>query len=244
MLRDAFFPTSAVMAALLVLHLAIATATQTMPLRVEQARVAAAAREGDPADIVVTVHNTGAQVIEAWGVRGEVRYTNGVTRPIQVSTDTYETPSLPESSRPSVGSSKRLLVDGTATLTVSAPMVPLAAAADVTVYPTLAVFEDDTATGDEPSIESIFSLRRRNQRIWQLASETWKSGLAQGLNLEQAAAATVAAMEAGGDEVRRSTGLLNIRTTLASSDPSRFQQVQMEIESRLAAANRHAVRRR
>jgi hypothetical protein len=242
MLRDARSCTWAVIASLLCLDTTINAQPQTLPLIVEQVQIVPA-RDGMPGGVAVTVRNIGTEVIEAWGVAGEVKYPNGTTRRMGVSTDTYETMSLPESLRPAADRSKRLLPGKSATITDGVSPTPPMEPTDAAAYPSFAVFEDDTAVGNERSIESIFSFRRLNQRVWRLAFETLTSALKQGLDDEQAAASTLAALEAAGKEVSQSIACSIVRRTLASYNPNKFQQLEMEIRSRLTAADKHAERR-
>ncbi len=243
MRRDAFLPTLGAIAFLTFLGIPISAQPQKIPLIVERVEIVPA-RNGLAPDVAVTVRNIGTDIIEAWGVAGEARYENGVTKPFGVSADAYEAMSLPESLRPPANRSKRLPSGGTATITTMVSTVPPMQATDAAAYPTFAVFENDTAVGDEPLIQHTFSQRRLSQRVWRLASETLKSALKQGVDLDQAAASTVAVLEGAGDDVNRSIAFSIIRRTLSSSNPNKLQQLQMEIDGRLAAADRHAERRR
>jgi hypothetical protein len=217
---------------------------QTIPLTVEDVRILAPTREGLPPDVAITVRNTGTRVIEAWGVAGEVRYANGVTKRIGATTDAYEMTSFPESMRPPAELNTRLPPDGRATLKTSTPTVALAAPTDAAAFPTFVVFDDDTAAGEEAMIEFVFSRRQLAQRVWRVAHQTWTAAVAQGLKPEQTGASILAALEAAGDEVTQSIPFSIVRRTLSSSSPERFERLRLQIESRLAAADRHAQRRR
>jgi lysophospholipase L1-like esterase len=219
-------------------------AIQGLPLTIEDVRIVVPMREGLPPDVEITVRNTGTRVIEAWGVTGEVRYTNGATRRIGVGTDTYETTSLPESMRPPAATSKRLPPGGQATITTSTSTVALATPIDATAFPTYVVFEDDTAVGDEQMIEFVFSRRRLARRVWRLASEAWTTAAERNLNPDESARSIIAALEDAGEEVAQSVPLSIVKRTLSSYDRGKLQRLRVEIESRLAAAERHAERRR
>lgn len=244
--RRVFDGAGLVMALHALSSVASAQSPQTTPIVVESVRINQPAREGLPREVAITVRNTGARTIEAWGVTGEVRYANGITRPLGVSTDTYETALLPEAMRPPAGVSKRLPPGGRATITASVPDVALVAPADAAAFPSFAIFEDDTAVGDEALIEYTFARRRVNQRAWRLADEALTTTLARGLPADQVLAAIVDAMNAADNELKNSVAFSILRRSMSSSRPSGeiLLRLRGEVASRRAAADGHAERRR
>ena len=125
-----------------------------LPLVVDEATVLPGA-PGEPVTdrVSVTVRNPGTRTIVAWGVRGQVEFADGKTRPIGLSTDGAI---VTLNQR---GSSV-LPPDGRYTITADAASRPTARREDVravTARATFVIFDDDTALGDERSIGFHFA---------------------------------------------------------------------------------------
>ena len=234
-------------AALIVAPLTAGTQpTSSVPIVIDQVQLAEAGRPGGSAEAMVTARNTGKVTIIAWGVAGDVRYSNGETRRIGVSTDTYEALPVPETPPLPPDRSKRIPPGGIAVLSTSFPaLLPEASATGAAALPTFAVFEDDTAVGDEREIDRVFERRRLNLRVWRIADETFAAALARGLNNDQAFAEIMKALQDAGDEVRNSMAASILSRTLGRSrTPQAYEHLRAEIVRRRAAAERHSERKR
>jgi hypothetical protein len=196
--------------------------------------------------VAITVRNAGVEAIDAWGVTGEVRYTNHATRRIGVLTDTYETQLLPERLKSPAAESLHLPPGGRATITTGVPDVPLVDPVGAAVSASFAVFEDNFAVGDETQIEFTFARRRLHQRVWRRAGEALADSQTRGMSADEALAALAAAMRSMDDESRGSVAYSILRRIMASSSSSaeKLAQLELEVRARGAATERHAERRR
>ena len=182
----------------------------TVPLVVEQAGI-------DPGDIArgrmpavaITVRNTGTRPIVAWGIRGEVRFSNGVSRPIGTSVDSIESTAL------KLDVTRRLLAGARSVISLDlpnpgSPTLPV----DVVAFPTFAIFEDDSALGDDDQIRFAFERRAANHRLWRAVEEHLKNSANSTPDGSQALRNAESGLEAIADEeVRASTGYLRISPT-------------------------------
>ena len=220
----------------------------SVPLAVERAGI-------DPGDIAkgrmpavtITVRNTGTRPIVAWGIRGEVRFSQGVSRPIGTSVDSIGSTAL------KLDVTRRLLAGARSVTSLDlpspgSPAVPV----DVVAFPTFAIFDDDSALGDEDQIRVAFERRTASHRVWRAVEERLKSSVSSTSDGSQALRNAQSGLDAIADEeVRASTGYLRTRQQIVrglsagtSADHARLlQQLLAEATLRRAAAEAHLVRR-
>jgi hypothetical protein len=225
--------------------IAVAQPAPIIPITVERVHIAETGPES-PRQVIVGVRNTGSATIEAWGVAGEVRFSNGETRRVGVGTDTYETASLPESLRSPAEKSGRLPPGASATISATMPTPPPGATVvGASGIPTYAVFEDDTAIGDERYIENVFRSRQLSRQVWRIADETLTAAFARGLDTERTFDAMMQALEGAGADASKSIAASIVRRILGRSPTVQtYERLRMEITARRPAAERHAERKR
>jgi hypothetical protein len=214
--------------------------TAPLPLRVEQPRVV-------NGRATVEIVNVGRRPIVAWGVTAHVTYADGTSRGQEVMTDGFEQSvrNYPNSSVLPPGGRYVLVLPGAASLTE---------ALTVTAAPTLVVFDDDTAAGDEMRIERIFAHRAVNQQVWQQLDTLLESAIERSAGPVSAlrdAASQLSAIESV--DVRRSAAFDEFDRKIASalrsgqadgvSAAARLQQLRQETALLRSVAVAHARRR-
>ncbi len=198
-------------------------------------------------ELAVTVHNIGGRTIMAWGVEGRVRFADGTSRRVRVTTDGYE------SGARGAKETSSLRPDGRYTITMHVPSsgTPSDVAA-VTAMPTFMIFDDDSAAGDEEEISLLFRDRAVAQRGWQLLERILDESRIGSLDAASTLRTVQAEWEAiQDDEVRRSLAYMEIRRSLAygvarpsSADANDFLgRFTTEANARRAAAEAHSRRR-
>lgn len=219
----------------------------SLPLVVDEATVL----PGDPEDrdrwdqVSVTVRNPGKQTIVAWGVRGQIEFADGKTRPIGLSTDGAI---VTLSQR---GSSV-LPPDGRYTILGALPSNrPAKDVRSVTAEASFVIFDDDTALGDERSIGHHFAVRADNQRVWPVVAGAFLDAMNRWTDPREVIAAADQALAAIDDEaILKSMTYLSVRRVLGTAlkyprDYSVFLKSTLEeIRLRGKAADAHAQRRR
>lgn len=109
--------------------------------------------------VQVTVKNAGKQTIVAWGVEARVAFADGTSQWLGATTDAYEA-AVHKSPH-----SALLPPGGRYTLGLHAQVRNPEGAVGVSAAPTVVVFDDDRATGDERRVDYLFRDRARNQEI-------------------------------------------------------------------------------
>ena len=232
----------------LMLSLARPTAqSPSIPIDIESAR----ALSGEtippaPPTLVVTVRNRGNRTVAAWGVAIEVRRVDGSTGRLALRFDSVEDTAVNHPLNP------RLLPDARHTASQPAPLGrDLSPVVDVAATPTFAVFDDDTAVGDEKSIAATFDDRLVRRQIWQLAEQALTRETQRGAGPDAALRGADAELEAVTDERLRQSLTLTIARQMMSWSlrdrrPDRslvVQELQQQIGLRRTANTAHAQRR-
>jgi hypothetical protein len=127
-------------------------------------------------------------------------------------------------------------------------------AVTVTAAPTLVVFDDDTATGDETRLDRLFAARAVNEQVRRQLETLLESAVTRSVDPMSAlhdAASQLGAIESA--EVRRSPPFIEFDRKIASavssgqadaaSAASRLQQLRQEATSLRRVAEAHARRR-
>jgi hypothetical protein len=191
--------------------------------------------------IAVRVRNEGKRTIVAWGVNTTLTDTNGATRHTAGGIDGYE------SDVRTVPDDPVLRPNGVYTITLDAP--PRFEPVSVTASPAYAIFDDNSAVGEERSIESWFRRRAQNAVAWQFiertiedarASATTPVGILQLVDAEIAAAAREIHDSRPAQEVA-----IRIRVALRSAETAQslLQSLSVEAGSRRKAAASRSLRR-
>ena len=197
--------------------------------------------------VVVTLRNIDNRAISAWGVQGVATFKGGGKKSIDMTIDGCVT-----GFRNAAGAASMLLPGATYTsrgggLQLKEPVAALS------LTPSIVVFEDGSATGDEAKIESLFLLRARDRRAYR----TIELALARQLGADDPLASVTAferALEAGADDESHSSPLyINVRGNLrlavkAASDrrldlAARLREMWQEATANRSSADKHYRRR-
>jgi hypothetical protein len=192
--------------------------SRSIPLVVEQT-------ETIGSQLSVRLRNVGSRTIIAWGVRAHVTFADGAVREVAVSRDGYEAAALAVNGL--AGGSPVLTAGARYTQTVEPPRLrnSVAAIVAVSAQPILAIFDDDTAVGEESHVSYLFRARALNQRVWQLVERVLTEETERAPDALTALRAAEAALEAVQDnEIRMSSAYFEFRRTLAMGLDPRFKK--------------------
>lgn len=214
-----------------------------LPLAVEDARIVLDDPRHKSPGVHVTVRNSGPRAITAWALAGEVRFADGSTEPIGHSVDTFE-----------LGKEKFLHPSTTRMTRLGLQLPPKndAAATEVIVSPSMVIFDDATAAGDERMIAYHFDRRERSRRVWQLLEAALGAEPARVADPDEARRAIEQEFEPALSDELRNTGAyhaarVNLRLALEPSTRLDARGVLSELlrmaSARRAAGDEHATRR-
>jgi uncharacterized protein DUF4232 len=199
--------------------------------------------------IVLTVRNTGKRTITAWGATGFATFDGGGRQVVGVVSDGYETGFRSYPSGQVV-----VLTPGATVTTQIGTKLRDTTVTDIAVAPSLVVFDDGTAIGDEPNIDLVFAGRRREREAWRLI----ESIVTRQLATQVEALTTVGLIEGeldalANDEVRSTGAYSNFRRNLSLGVEGasagrldlgkRLRQMQQDATLHRAAADRNYQRR-
>jgi hypothetical protein len=181
----------------------------------------------------------------AWGVRGQIEFADGKTRPIGLSTD---------GALATLGQrgSSVLPPDGRYTITAGAlpGHRPAKDVRSVTAEASFVIFGDDTALGDERSIGHHFAARAASQRVCLVVEKAFQDALNRSTDPREVLAAADQTLAPIADEaILKSLAYLSVRRVLGTAlkyprDYSLFlNNTLAEIRLRREAADAHFQRR-
>ena len=198
--------------------------------------------------VVLTLRNTASETITAWAVRGRVTYEDGSTEGIGVSSDAGLT-----GYREGGADVPRAFTPGSS-ITTRFGLVKDRRVTSLSIVPTLVIFANGMAIGDERAIAFTFESRRREHDALQLVAKL----LADVMEKSGARWETLEAIDRRMDDprtqsIRDSTafGLVrqNVRLWMRSDQGDqeraafRLQYLLGDIRSKLALAKEHMLRR-
>ena len=147
------------------------------------------------------------------GVRGQIEFVDGKTRPIGLSTDGAN---VTMSQR---GSSV-LPPDGRYTITAGAlpGNRPAKDVRSVAAEASFVILDDDTALGDERSIGHHFAVRAASQRVWPVVERAFLDAMNRWTDPREVIAAADQALAAIDDEaILKSMTYLSVRRVLGTA---------------------------
>lgn len=213
----------------------------SVPLVVEKAAIV-------ENQVHVTVKNVGKQTVVAWGVEARVKFADGTSQWLGATTDAYEAPvhKSPYSSL--------LRPGGTYTLGLPAQVRNPEDAVDVSAAPTVVVFDDDRAAGDERRVDYLFQDRARNEQVWRRIEAALVAAASRSTEPLSVLENLDAELESVDDKAtRESLAFQEMRHKVSKAiRPDQFEkrsvgqrltELQSEVRSRRAAAEAHAKRR-
>lgn len=154
-------------ASIVLAHQAIQSNAVT-DLVVEDAWIEASTHE----PIAIRVRNRGQQVIVAWGVRATVTDLNGVVVTTGGGTDGFEVGVVRLANNPVLDPNDSY------TIRLSGARVGFSPVSVTTAFVTYAIFDDNSAVGEERSIEMTFERRARDAAAWQFVERALEEALA------------------------------------------------------------------
>jgi hypothetical protein len=220
--------------------------TSVIPLIVEGVEILPADRENrSPRQIAVQVRNVGTCTIVAWGLRGRVTFANGVSSAVGTGIDGYE------SAVRAVPDDPVLQVGAVYTIRMEIPSRDVAEPVSATAVPIHAVFDDDTAVGDDRSVDFVFRQRALNARVWQLISQALDNAADGSTDAIAALRMAQAALEAAEEADRQSLPCREVQNRIrfaltglhAAEIQQLFGELRKEARVRSEVAAAHAVRR-
>jgi hypothetical protein len=200
--------------------------------------------------ISVTVRNTSSQRITAWGVRGQVTYDSGKSETVETYFDGAIT------GFPDGPVYKARTFDPGTSLTRSCGIVLGALVTEISLAPSVVVFEDRTAAGDERIIRNVFDYRARERQamhaidkiLFGEASSSFRDTSASVARLQSSLAAVADDATIRDSFAYRSvTQDLSLALRLEPQDETKLQKRLREIleaaRARLVKAEEHYKRR-
>jgi hypothetical protein len=194
--------------------------------------------------IVVRVRNQGQHTIVAWAVRASVTDANGVVRGAGGGTDGYEydVRVLPDSPVLQPGATYTIRLAG------PARFEPVA----VKATPEYAIFDDNSAVGDERSIEMQFAFRARQAAGWQFIERAIEEAPASAIAADDALRLLDAKIAGAPREIRDSAAgrqvpqriRLALRPGSAEAARVLLEELRVEAPARHKAAASRSIRRR
>jgi hypothetical protein len=218
-----------------------------MPLVVERAEIMPADPTGRaPRQVAVEVRNASSRTVVAWGVEVRIVLPGGMLRRATTATDGYESAArvLPGDPTLRPGARHTLMVDIPWRVTDE----PLSASA----IGTYAIFDNDTAVGDDKSIAFRFAQRALDRRVWQLVEETIDHAAVGVVDAPTVLRLTQETLEAvSSEDIRGSVTFRHVqqrigvalKRTQPSALPHFLSELRAEARALRAAAAAHSVRR-
>lgn len=191
--------------------------------------------------IVVRVRNEGPRTIVAWGVYARLFDANDVLRETAGGKDGYEWAirDLPDNA----------VLQPNDSYTIRLPMPAKFAAVSVKALPTYAIFDDNSAVGDDRAIELRFRYRADQASAWQFIEQVVAQARASAPTADRALQIVAAQLDAAPSEIHGSFPRQEVsqRITFALKSPADaellLQQLSIEAGTRRKAAAESSVRK-
>jgi hypothetical protein len=217
------------------------------PLVIERATIVPADPQGvAPRQVAVEVFNPGSRTVTAWGVEVRLLLPGGISRRASAATDGYESAARTLRGDPTLRPKARH------TLMVDVPLGVSDEPISVSATTTFAIFDDNTAVGDDKSIAYRFAQRALDRRVWQLIEDTIDHAATGGVDAPIVLRLTQETLEAVGiEEIRGSVTFRQVQQRIAvalkrtqPSDLPRFlNELRAEARALRAVAAAHSLRR-
>ena len=185
--------------------------------------------------IVIRVRNPGQRIIVAWGVRAAVADSNGVVVSAGGGTDGFEVDVAHLANNPVLRPNDSYTIRLQSTRGGFTPVSVQAASV------TYAIFDDNSAAGEERSIEMTFERRARDAEAWQFVERAVADAIQQHMVAEDVLRDVDAKISAASKDIRNTSAGFQvpqrIRIALRAPETARSFVDELSIEAGVRARN-------